>query len=169
MVTKRGANAYHCGIDAAMDVVGGKWKVLILWALDERPHRFGELRRELTGVSEKVLASHLRELEDDGIVRREDFAEVPPRVEYSLTELGRSLNRALEPLGAWGREHVLRAAPPDGGPGSSGAPEPVGPGRVPGPGGRGGASEADGDGGRPRGAGRASAPGLAAHADTRPL
>lgn len=111
MVTRRGENAYHCGIDAAMDVVGGKWKVLILWALEERPRRFGELRRELTGVSEKVLASHLRELEDDGIVLRQDFAEVPPRVEYSLTELGRSLNRALEPLGLWGSQHVLGRTP----------------------------------------------------------
>lgn len=111
MVTRRGTKDYHCGIDAAMDVVGGKWKVLILWALDERPRRFGELRRVLPGVSEKVLASHLRELEDDGIVLREDFVEVPPRVEYSLTELGRGLNRALEPLGRWGREHVLGKAP----------------------------------------------------------
>lgn len=106
MVVKRGANDFHCGIDAAMDVIGGKWKVLILWALDERPHRFGELRRALGGVTEKVLASHLRELEDDGIVRREDFREVPPRVEYSLTALGRSLNAALAPLGDWGRAHV---------------------------------------------------------------
>ncbi|MFD3688851.1 winged helix-turn-helix transcriptional regulator [Nocardiopsis sp. NPDC058631] len=106
MVTRRGASHYHCGIDAAMDVIGGKWKVLILWALDERPHRFGELRRTLDGVTEKVLASHLRELEVDGIVHREDFGEVPPRVEYSLTPLGRSLNDALAPLGDWGRAHV---------------------------------------------------------------
>lgn len=111
MVTRRGENAYHCGIDAAMDVVGGKWKVLILWALEEEPRRFGELRRMLPGVTEKVLAAHLRELETDGIVLRTDFAEVPPKVEYSLTDLGRSLNRALEPLGAWGREHVLGEAP----------------------------------------------------------
>lgn len=110
-MTRRGENAYHCGIDAAMDVVGGKWKVLILWALEEEPRRFGELRRMLPGVTEKVLAAHLRELETDGIVLRTDFAEVPPKVEYSLTDLGRSLNRALEPLGAWGREHVLGEAP----------------------------------------------------------
>ena len=116
MVARRGELAYHCGIDAAMDVVGGKWKVLVLWALDERPHRFGELRRALPGVTEKVLASHLRELEHDGIVLRRDFAEVPPRVEYSLTDLGRSLNAALEPLGRWGREHVLRESSRDGAP-----------------------------------------------------
>ncbi|WP_422773399.1 winged helix-turn-helix transcriptional regulator [Plantactinospora sp. WMMC1484] len=100
---------YVCGIDAAMAVVGGKWKVLILWALGEQVCRFGELRRLVPGVTEKVLASHLRELEADGIVHREVYDEVPPRVEYSLTPLGVSLNAALEPLGAWGRQHVFGA------------------------------------------------------------
>ncbi|GAA0983145.1 winged helix-turn-helix transcriptional regulator [Nocardiopsis tropica] len=119
MVTRRGADAYHCGIDAAMDVIGGKWKVLILWALEERAHRFGELRRALDGVTEKVLASHLRELEDDGIVHREDFGEVPPRVEYSLTPLGRSLNDALAPLGDWGRANI-KGVPPEPGEGARG-------------------------------------------------
>ncbi|WP_031163628.1 winged helix-turn-helix transcriptional regulator [Streptosporangium roseum] len=107
MATVRRPGAYHCGIDAAMDVIGGKWKVLILWALDERACRFGELRRQVSGVTEKVLASHLRELEEDGIVHREVYDEVPPRVEYSLTPLGVLLNEALAPLGAWGREHVI--------------------------------------------------------------
>lgn len=104
----RRPGAFVCGIDAAMDVIGGKWKVLILWALNERTCRFGELRRAVTGVTEKVLSSHLKELEDDGIVHREVYAEVPPRVEYSLTPLGLSLNAALEPLGLWGREHIYR-------------------------------------------------------------
>jgi DNA-binding HxlR family transcriptional regulator len=90
-----------------MDVIGGKWKVLILWQLGQGPCRFGALRRGLPGVTEKVLASHLRELEADGIVRREEYDEVPPRVEYSLTPRGASLNEALVPLGAWGRENVL--------------------------------------------------------------
>ncbi|MER7371535.1 winged helix-turn-helix transcriptional regulator [Streptomyces lanatus] len=103
----RRPGAYVCGIDAAMDVVGGKWKVLVLWALNERPHRFGELRRELPGVTEKVLAAQLRELEADGIVHREAYDEIPPRVEYSLTPRGAALNTALAPLGAWGRENVL--------------------------------------------------------------
>ncbi|MFE1441493.1 winged helix-turn-helix transcriptional regulator [Streptomyces sp. NPDC058739] len=103
----RRPGSYVCGIDAAMDVIGGKWKVLILWALRTRPHRFGELRRELPGVTEKVLAAHLRELEADGVVHREEYDEVPPRVEYSLTARGESLDAALEPLGAWGRENVL--------------------------------------------------------------
>lgn len=73
------ADGHVCGIDAAMEVIGGKWKVLILWALHEHPHRrFGELRRLLPGVTEKVLASHLREMEADGIVRRVSYDEVPP-------------------------------------------------------------------------------------------
>ncbi|HEY8479471.1 MAG TPA: helix-turn-helix domain-containing protein [Spirillospora sp.] len=109
--TPRRAGAYVCGIDAAMDVIGGKWKGLILWALNERPHRFGELRRELPGVTEKVLAAQLRELEEDGIVNREVHDEVPPRVVYSLTPLGVSLNEALEPLGEWGRKNLLGGDP----------------------------------------------------------
>ncbi|SEK53106.1 winged helix-turn-helix transcriptional regulator [Rhodococcus maanshanensis] len=114
MATVPRAGTYVCGIDAAMGVIGGKWKVLILWELEQRPCRFGELRRQVPGVTEKVLASHLRELELDGIVLRTDYGEVPPRVEYSLTELGRSLNAALAPLGAWGREHVLGRTPDEG-------------------------------------------------------
>lgn len=107
MATVPRPGAYICGIDAAMDVIGGKWKVLIIWALDKQACRFGELRRLVPGVTEKVLASQLRELEGDGIVHREVYAEVPPRVEYSLTPLGYSLNEALDPLGAWGRKHLL--------------------------------------------------------------
>ncbi len=97
---------YECGLDAAVDVVGGKWKPLVLWALREQPRRFGALRRELPGVSEKVLIQQLRELERDGIVHRAVHEQVPPRVEYSLTELGVSLERALAPLGDWGERHL---------------------------------------------------------------
>ncbi|MFI2666408.1 winged helix-turn-helix transcriptional regulator [Micromonospora carbonacea] len=96
----------HCGLDAAVEVISGKWKVVILWALSDRHRRFGELRRLIPGVSEKVLFQHLRELETDGIVRRETFDDLPLRVEYSLTAGGRALNEALKPLGAWGREHL---------------------------------------------------------------
>ncbi|MER7043475.1 MULTISPECIES: winged helix-turn-helix transcriptional regulator [Streptomyces] len=85
-----------------MDVVGGKWKALILWALHKGTLRFGELKRELPGVSEKMLIQQLRELEADGVVHREVYREVPPRVEYSLTELGQALNTALDSLGVWG-------------------------------------------------------------------
>ncbi|MDK1472424.1 helix-turn-helix domain-containing protein [Streptomyces sp. 549] len=100
---------YVCGIDAAMDVVTGKWKSLILWELHHYGiRRFAELRRGLPGVSEKMLIQHLREMEADGLVHREVYREVPPKVEYSLTEHGISLNAALEPLGAWGTERMQR-------------------------------------------------------------
>jgi DNA-binding HxlR family transcriptional regulator len=108
-VARRGP--YICGIDAGMDVVTGKWKSLILWEL--RAHgvrRFGELRRGLPGVSEKMLVQHLREMEEDGLVHREVYREVPPRVEYSLTPDGISLNEALSALGDWGRQRVERLA-----------------------------------------------------------
>lgn len=100
---------YICGIDAAMDVLSGKWKGLILWELDEHGvRRFAELRRGLPGVSEKMLTQHLREMEQDGLVRREVYPVVPPRVEYSLTEHGISLNAALDALGQWGADRIAR-------------------------------------------------------------
>jgi DNA-binding HxlR family transcriptional regulator len=99
---------YTCGLDAAVDVIGGKWKPLILWALHVDTRRFGELRRDVPGISEKMLIQQLREMEADGIVHREVYREVPPRVEYSLTEFGESLNDALIPLSAWGERHMER-------------------------------------------------------------
>lgn len=99
---------FMCGLDAAVSVVGGKWKPLILWALSEQPRRFGELRRELDGVSEKVLIHQLRELERDGVVERAVHEQVPPKVVYSLTPAGAALDRALAPLGGWGEEHMER-------------------------------------------------------------
>ncbi|GAA4093483.1 MULTISPECIES: helix-turn-helix domain-containing protein [Streptomyces] len=100
---------YICGIDAALDVVSGKWKGLILWELNAHAvRRFAQLRRGLPGVSEKMLTQHLREMEADGLVHRKVYAEVPPKVEYSLTEHGRTLNRALGPLGDWGTQRMRR-------------------------------------------------------------
>ena len=93
---------------AALDVIGGKWKVLILWPLTNGASRFGELKREVPGISEKMLIQSLKEMELDGIVLRQDFKEVPPRVEYSLTEFGRSLCDALSPLCQWGEQHMQR-------------------------------------------------------------
>ncbi|MFJ6754023.1 winged helix-turn-helix transcriptional regulator [Streptomyces sp. NPDC091273] len=108
MAVTRRPGADHCGIAAAMSVIDGKWKVSLLWELERSPRRrFGELRRLVPGVSEKVLAAQLRELEQDGIVHREVHEEVPPRVEYSLTPLGQGLNAALESLGEWGAKHLL--------------------------------------------------------------
>ncbi|MBQ0865910.1 helix-turn-helix transcriptional regulator [Streptomyces sp. A73] len=109
MATAARRGPYFCGIDAAMDVVAGKWKSLILWELHHHgTRRFAELRRGLPGVSEKMLIQHLREMEEDGLVHREVYREVPPKVEYSLTEHGVSLNAALASLGEWGSERMRR-------------------------------------------------------------
>ena len=95
-----------CGLDAALMVVGGKWKPLILFHLGPGKRRFGELRRLVSGVSEKMLIQQLRELQADGVVERVDFREIPPKVEYSLTPLGWSLAQALKPLCDWGTAHA---------------------------------------------------------------
>ena len=99
---------YDCGLSAALDVVGGKWKPLVIWGLMAGPRRFGELRRAVFGISEKMLIQQLRELEADGVVTRHDFGEVPPRVEYAITEFGMSLVEALKPLCGWGTTHMER-------------------------------------------------------------
>lgn len=99
---------YSCGLGPALDVIGGKWKSLILWEVHERPVRFGELKRRVPGISEKMLIQQLREMEADGVVHREVYHEVPPKVEYSVTELGASLNEALAPLAEWGKKHMAR-------------------------------------------------------------
>src|ERR1700758_4071292 len=99
---------YCCGLEAALDVVGGKWKVLILWALRSEAQRFGELRRLVPGISEKMLIQHLKEMQAHGIVTRKDFKEVPPHVEYALTPFGKSLHAALAPLCEWGELHMKR-------------------------------------------------------------
>ena len=111
--------AYSCGLEAALEVVGGKWKPLVLWALSSGLRRFGELRRLVVGISEKMLIQQLRELEADGVVDREDYREVPPKVEYSLTPFGVSLRHALGPLCEWGQ----RAHDPDRGVEGSERPE----------------------------------------------
>lgn len=96
------------GICAAFDVIGGKWKAVILWELHVQPLRFGELKRALPDISEKMLIQQLREMETDGIVHREVFHEVPPRVEYSETKLGATLSASLAPLADWGDRHAKR-------------------------------------------------------------
>jgi DNA-binding HxlR family transcriptional regulator len=99
---------YSCGLGPALAVIGGKWKALILWEVHNQPVRFGELKRRVPGISEKMLIQQLREMEADGIVHRKVYHEVPPRVEYSATEFGASLNEALTPLAEWGKEHMAR-------------------------------------------------------------
>jgi DNA-binding HxlR family transcriptional regulator len=98
--------AFTCGLDAALAVLGGKWKPLILFHLAHDTRRYGDLRRAVGGVSDKMLIQHLKEMQADGVVRRLDFKEIPPRVEYSLTPFGRTLAKALAPLCAWGTRHM---------------------------------------------------------------
>ena len=98
-----------CAIEAFLDALGGRWKGMILFHLLPGTRRFGELRRLLPDISEKMLIQQLRELEADGLVHREVFHEVPPRVEYSETKLGASLNAALGPLADWGDRYAKRA------------------------------------------------------------
>lgn len=92
-----------CGFASALNAIGGKWKTLILWEVNIEPRRFGELRRLLPGISEKVLAQQLREMEADRLVRREVFPAAVQRVEYSVTEFGKTLNEAVTVLSTWAR------------------------------------------------------------------
>jgi DNA-binding HxlR family transcriptional regulator len=98
---------FECPVEATLAVIGGKWKaVLIFHMMDDGPQRFAELRRKTRGISDRILSRQLRELESDGIVHREVFAEVPPRVEYSLTEYGQSLRPVTEAMCQWGKRHM---------------------------------------------------------------
>ncbi|MGY0488652.1 winged helix-turn-helix transcriptional regulator [Streptomyces sp. WG-D5] len=99
-----------CGVAAAVAVIDGKWKTLLLWLLEGGPHRPGELRRKVPRISEKVLTQALREMESDGLVHREVYDEVPPKTVYSLTESGRELSRALAPVSDWGHRRLDRIA-----------------------------------------------------------
>jgi DNA-binding HxlR family transcriptional regulator len=94
-----------CGFAAALQAIGGKWKTSLLWELHLRPHRFAELRRLLPSISEKVLTQQLRQMEADGLIARHDYAQVPPRVEYSVTPMGLSLNEAVTAMSKWGKQH----------------------------------------------------------------
>jgi DNA-binding HxlR family transcriptional regulator len=102
---------FTCGLDATLRVISGKWKPLILYFLaQDGPTRYGELRRAVRDVSDKVLIQQLKELEADGLVKRTDYKEVPPRVDYGLTDLGHSLAQALVPLCSWGTEHMAEVS-----------------------------------------------------------
>ena len=91
-----------CPVETALVLMGDRWKMLIVRDLLERTMRFGELQRSVGHISQKVLTQHLRALEESGLVHREVYAEVPPRVEYSLTELGRTLKPIHHTMAAWG-------------------------------------------------------------------
>ncbi len=97
---------FSCGLDAALHLISGKWKPLILFFLRDGAKRYGELKRSVGGVSDKVLIQQLKDLEAHSVLARTDHKEVPPRVDYALTPLGRSLADALVPLCTWGNENM---------------------------------------------------------------
>src|ERR1043166_8845788 len=98
----RSKKAVSCPAERTLKIVGGRWKLMILHELCSGVSRFGELHRALKGISEKVLAQHLRELEKDGVVQKTVFAEVPPKVQYALTPSGRTLKPIIEAMHEWG-------------------------------------------------------------------
>jgi DNA-binding HxlR family transcriptional regulator len=102
------ASCYNCPVEAALDVIGGRWKPVIICELLNGTLRFGELRRKVPKVSERMLTQHLKELAEDGIVNRRVFKEVPPRVEYSLTEFGETLRPVMNVVSQWGQQHSGR-------------------------------------------------------------
>lgn len=100
----RAAAGHDCAVDRALAIVGAKWTLLILHNLMDGPKRFGELQRIIGGASPKVLTARLRELEQLGLVTRTAYPEIPPRVEYELTEQGRTLRPIVDALDRWGRK-----------------------------------------------------------------
>ena len=97
---------YKCGIDVTLAVVGGKWKASILWHLAQETMRFSDLQRLFSDTTRKMLTQQLRELEADGLVHREVYAQVPPKVEYSLTEKGKGIFPILGQMCEWGRMYL---------------------------------------------------------------
>jgi DNA-binding HxlR family transcriptional regulator len=114
MTRSRARDPNVCGVTAAIAVIDGKWKTTLLWLLESGPRRPGELRRQVPGLTEKVLTQALREMADDGLVHREAHEGLPLRTEYSLTPFGRDLAEALGPVSDWGHrrlEKLAEAAP----------------------------------------------------------
>ncbi|MYM88551.1 transcriptional regulator [Rugamonas sp. FT82W] len=105
-----GTGDFSCGLDATLRIISGKWKPLILFFLRDGPKRYSELKRLISGVSNKVLIQQLKDLEADLMLVRTDYKEVPPRVDYALAPLGRSLADAIVPLCTWGTDHMAEMA-----------------------------------------------------------
>ncbi|WP_339917788.1 helix-turn-helix domain-containing protein [Yeosuana marina] len=104
---KKNDEFYGCPVTATLDVIGGKWKPIVLYVLMSGTKRFGELAVRIPRISRKVLTDQLKELERDGLVRRAQFKEIPPRVEYSITERGESLSVVFNEMAIWGRKNIL--------------------------------------------------------------
>ena len=99
-------SSYHCHMELTIDLIGGKWKSLILWHLGENTCRFSELKKMLPRITQKMLTQQLRELEQDGLLQRFVYTQVPPKVEYSLTAEGKTLLPILEALCQWGMNYA---------------------------------------------------------------
>lgn len=99
-------NEYDCPVEVTLELIGGKWKSLILWHLSHRSLRFSELRKAVPKATQKMLTQQLRDLENNGLVSRKVYTQVPPRVEYSLTEFGKSIYPILEAMRNWGSEYL---------------------------------------------------------------
>jgi DNA-binding HxlR family transcriptional regulator len=97
----------HCPVEAALDLIGGKWKSIILFRVLEETRRFNELRRLMPGLTQRMLTNQLRELERDGLIERKVYAEVPPKVEYSMTLFGKTLEPVLMTLKQWAEVQML--------------------------------------------------------------
>jgi len=108
-IGKKYDKANDCPIAATIDVIGGKWKPIIIWILMDDSKRFGELHKSIPGITIKVLSGHLKELEADGIINRKAYPEVPPKVEYSLSEKGKSLTSIMQQLALWSRDNILQS------------------------------------------------------------
>src|SRR6202048_1556006 len=98
----------NCGLYTVLALIGGKWKMLILFHRCHAPRRFGELGRLLPGISEKMLIQDLRQMQASNLLVRKDYRQVPPKVEYSITPFGRALGKSLAPLCAWGDKNRKR-------------------------------------------------------------
>jgi DNA-binding HxlR family transcriptional regulator len=96
-----------CPVTKTIALIGGRWKSIILYQLSDHTRRFGEIAARMPSISRKVLSEQLKELEADGLINRQEFKEIPPRVEYSLTELGQSVRPILKDMAAWGQEMLL--------------------------------------------------------------
>ena len=99
-----------CPVEATLDLIGGKWKGVVLYHLCDGVLRFNEIRRRLTGITQRMLTRQLRELEESGLIVRKVYAEVPPRVEYSLSNKGATLRPVIEALEKWGEKHLAEQA-----------------------------------------------------------
>jgi DNA-binding HxlR family transcriptional regulator len=99
-------NIEHCPVTATMEVIGGKWKILVMYLISNNINRFGKMSMMLKGISKQMLTSQLRELEQDGIIERKIYAEIPPRVEYFLTAKGKSLLPIIAMMKEWGLTYI---------------------------------------------------------------